>query len=329
MQSRLIKGDCLIENKQIKDGEVDLICWDLPYGTVKGMGLDGWNNGIKTEWDMAIPPKDVFSISNRILRKNGKLVLFSQEPYTSLLISEAIANLPFSYRMMWLKDHYANCLLAKKAPVSYYEDILVFSKKHDLEALHPLRDYSLRLRAFTNYSRKRFTEKLGHGGHQHFMEGNKESSQFALCTEETYNQLIKEFGIDKMEGFKSYSELAKINSTFNSTFNLWQGKKYKSNVLAYKKDYDGYHPTQKPVLLLEDLIKTFSNKGDLVVDLTMGSGSCGVAARNTDRRFIGIERDDNYFDIADMRINKTLKPPKRIVDEKGRYQTSIFDIIGI
>ena len=87
-----------------------------------------------------------------------------------------------------------------------------------------------------------------------------------------------------------------------STFNLWEGNKYKSNILKYKKDYNGYHPTQKPVLLLEDLIKTFSNEGDTVVDLTMGSGSTGVACKNTGRNFIGIELNDEYFGIAKERI---------------------------
>ena len=74
-------------------------------------------------------------------------------------------------------------------------------------------------------------------------------------------------------------------------------------ILEYEKDFTGLHPTQKPVLLLEDLIKTFSNENDLVVDLTMGSGSTGVACKNTSRRFIGIEKDENYFEIAEQRIN--------------------------
>ena len=90
---------------------------------------------------------------------------------------------------------------------------------------------------------------------------------------------------------------------YGSTFNLWQGGKYKDNVFEYKRDRDNYHPTQKPVLLLEDLIKTFSNEGNLVVDLTMGSGSTGVACKNTNRSFIGIEKDENYFKIAEQRIN--------------------------
>jgi site-specific DNA-methyltransferase (adenine-specific) len=98
--------------------------------------------------------------------------------------------------------------------------------------------------------------------------------------------------------------LEAINVKFNATFNLWEGKKYKSNILKYKKDYDGYHPTQKPVLLLEDLIKTFSNEGNLVVDLTCGSGSTGVACVNTGRNFIGIEKDEKYFEIAKERITE-------------------------
>ena len=105
-----------------------------------------------------------------------------------------------------------------------------------------------------------------------------------------------------MQGFKTYAELEQINKRYLSTFNLWEGKKHKSNILEYKKDYQGLHPTQKPVLLLEDLIKTFSNEGDTVVDVTMGSGSTGVACKNTGRNFIGMELDEEYFKIAKERI---------------------------
>ena len=62
------------------------------------------------------------------------------------------------------------------------------------------------------------------------------------------------------------------------------------------------HPTQKPTDLLEYLIKTYTNEGDLVLDFTMGSGSTGVACLNTNRKFIGIELDENYFNIAKKRI---------------------------
>lgn len=300
--NKVIHGDCLIESDNIESGSVDLILTDLPYGNMNGAGLDGWG-GNKTSWDLAIEPNEVHEIANRTLRKNGKMVLFSQEPYTTRLISEAIPNVPFSYRMMWEKDHFANSLIAKKAPVSYYEDILIFSKTHDMEGIHPLRTYFKEVMNFIGLNKKSIIDKIGQRADHTF---RTESTQYALCTEKTYNELIKVFHIDKMVGFKPFQELKEVEEQFKkdlpSTFNLWEGKKYKSNILKYKKDYDGFHPTQKPVLLLEDLIKTFSNEGDLVVDLTCGSGSTLVAAQNTNRNYIGIEQEKEYVDIANKRI---------------------------
>ena len=89
---------------------------------------------------------------------------------------------------------------------------------------------------------------------------------------------------------------------FPKVFNLPAGQKAKSNILTYPKDRGGFHPTQKPIALLEDLIRTYTNQGDTVLDFTMGSGSTGVACVNTGRAFIGIERDPEYFAIAQKRI---------------------------
>ena len=72
------------------------------------------------------------------------------------------------------------------------------------------------------------------------------------------------------------------------------------------RDGRGLHPTQKPVALMEYLIKTYTNEGEVVLDFTMGSGTTGVAAMQTGRRFIGIERDEGYFDIAEKRIMEAL-----------------------
>lgn len=77
---------------------------------------------------------------------------------------------------------------------------------------------------------------------------------------------------------------------------------YPSTKIEFIKDRGGVHPTQKPVALMEYLILTYTNPGELVLDNTMGSGTTGVACVNTDRRFIGIERDEKYFQIARERI---------------------------
>ncbi len=74
-------------------------------------------------------------------------------------------------------------------------------------------------------------------------------------------------------------------------------------MLKYKKDYTGLHPTQKPVALMEDLIKTYTNEGEAVLDFAMGSGTTGVACKNLGRDFIGIELDEGYFKAAENRIN--------------------------
>ena len=77
---------------------------------------------------------------------------------------------------------------------------------------------------------------------------------------------------------------------------------YPRSILSFASEGKTVHPTQKPVALLEYLIRTYTNEGDLVLDNTMGSGSTGVACANTGRRFIGIEKDPAYFDIACERI---------------------------
>lgn len=307
MNIELLEGDCTFEHKVIKDGSVDLILTDLPYGTVTNIASsDTVKHGMqnKTNWDCVIETEKIYEIANRILRKKGKMVLFAQQPFTTELISNQIPNLPFNYSMIWKKDHFANSLIAKKAPLNYYEDVLVFSKTHDFEGIHPLRPYFKTVIEFIGLNKKAVVEAIGQSADHCF---RVDSSQFSLCTEKTYNKLIEIYGIDKMQGFRTFESISNESDGLTSTFNLWEGGKFKSNILEYNKDYEGLHPTQKPILLLEDLIKTFSNENDLVVDLTMGSGSTAIACMNTNRNFIGIEKDFNYFDVSKKRVEKKRK----------------------
>lgn len=80
------------------------------------------------------------------------------------------------------------------------------------------------------------------------------------------------------------------------------GERYPVTVLEFPRDKDKLHPTQKPVALMEYLIRTYTNQGEIVLDNTMGSGTTGVACINTGRRFIGIEREATYFDVACSRV---------------------------
>jgi len=295
-------GDCLELMKNIPNGSVDAIITDPPYGTVKGMLYrEMIESKSDHNWDTVINTSEMLEECNRILRTNGALILFGQEPYTSHLITNAHGNIPFSYRMTWLKDNYGHALLSKKAPLNYTEDVCVFFKKYDTLAQHPLRDYCDNIFKFIGKNKKQIFEEMGHQGTCHFMR--YDSMQFGLCTEKTYQELCELYKIDAQPWFMEYEELKEINSRFSRSFNLQEGKKYKSNVLEYRKDYTGHHPTQKPVLLMQDLVETYTNLGDTVLDFTMGSGSTGVACKNLNRKFIGIELDENYFNIAKKRIN--------------------------
>jgi len=86
-----------------------------------------------------------------------------------------------------------------------------------------------------------------------------------------------------------------------------KGTRYPGSVLRFAQER-GLHPTQKPVPLLEWLIRTYTNEGNVVLDPTMGSGSCGVACRNTNRSFIGFELDKEYFEIARERVEVPVLP---------------------
>ena len=309
----LKNGDCLELMKQIPDGSVDMILCDPPYGT---MNTDGGRRIGIHGWDKKLPTDQMFLEISRILRPNGKAVLFGQEPYTSELITSAIPSLPFSYRAIWKKDSFGNCLGVNKNMVSCFEDVCIFTKvspKSDFGHSHPLRKYNKKVFDFIGLPQKEITKITGSTYNSHYWT---DGVQFSRITKKDYGIFEKLFELSKMEGFLTYEQIEEIDIGFKNQhyaemdkkypniFNLWQGGKSKSNVLEYKKDNGGFHPTQKPVALLEDLIKTFSNPGDVVLDFTMGSGSAGVACVNTGRRFIGMELDPGYFEIAEKRINE-------------------------
>ena len=114
----------------------------------------------------------------------------------------------------------------------------------------------------------------------------------------TYNAqgLVKKGTITK-QGGNSENYGSRSSSDYIQEFTNWP-----RDVLDIKSEGKTVHPTQKPVALMEYLIKTYTNEGETVLDFTIGSGSTGVAARNLGRKFIGIEMDERYFEVAKGRI---------------------------
>ena len=219
-------GDCLELMKEIPDGSVDMVLTDPPYGTTA------------CKWDSVIPFEPMWEQLKRIIKKNGAIVLFGSEPFSSALRMSNIKQ--YKYDWIW-KKRAVNFLNAKKQPLREVENILVFNSLV----------YNPQGLIYSPKVNKRSNSTETNGAH----------------------------GLSNLSEYTNYPK----------------------NILEFKNER-GLHPTQKPVALLEYLIKTYTQDGETVLDFTMGSGSTGVACVNINRNFIGIERDDEYFEIADKRI---------------------------
>jgi len=108
----------------------------------------------------------------------------------------------------------------------------------------------------------------------------------------------------KKDQRKKHSDVCFTKQPSHKDIHIQKKTNYPRQVLSGYKSDKGLHPTQKPVALLEYLIKTYTQENELVLDNTMGSGSTGIACLNINRQFIGIEKDDKYFEIAKKRIEE-------------------------
>lgn len=233
---KIYNGDCLEVMKNISDKSVDLVLCDLPYGTTN------------CSWDVIIPFDKLWEQYNRIVKNNGAIVLFGQEPFSSLLRCSNLKD--YRYDIYWEKERITNIMQVKKRVGKTVETISVFYKNNPQMVKY---------------------------------DGPKRSNK------------VKNGKLGKLIDDANDKKVTEYNDT---------GLRYPTQVWKFKRDIltSNLHPTQKPVLLLEELIKTFTNEGDVVLDNCMGSGSTGVACKNTNRNFIGIELDKTYFDIAKNRI---------------------------
>jgi DNA modification methylase len=149
-------------------------------------------------------------------------------------------------------------------------------------------------------------KKVGFGNSKRQPLRSTENISIFYKKQPTYNPIM-----EKGKPFKSKSGgNTKIyeGGGLKSIVTINEGTRYPHTVISIKGDIKkemGKHPTQKPVELMEYLVKTYTNENDTVLDFTMGSGSTGVAAKNTNRNFIGIEQDEDYFKIAQQRIKET------------------------
>ena len=170
---------------------------------------------------------------------------------------------------------------------------------NNLELYKPIRDYFRDERKKTNLTYKDLNELMGVATNGGGMASNILTSYkkgWTFPTKEKY-ELLQTTGICQ----KPYEELRQEYEGLRYTFN---NLKEHHSVMNYEVAKKQGHITPKPVDLLEYIVKTSSNEGDIVLDCFMGSGSTGVACLNTGRKFIGIEREEKYFEISKKRLEE-------------------------
>lgn len=236
-------NDCLNLMPEIDDESIDMILADLPFGVTKNSK------------DIKIPMIPLWNEYNRIIKKNGAIVLFGQGMFTFDLMS---ANKKWwRYNLIYNKGNGVSGFLnANRQPLRVHEDILVFYKKQP--TYNP-----------------QFTE-----GEPLHGKGNK---------------YLNKQGVNNNYG---YYDTSTPETRKGST------QKFPKSVLNFNRPGPSVilHPTEKPLDLCEYLIKTYTNKGELVLDNTCGVGTTCLAAKNTDRNYIGIEMDKKWYDIAIDRL---------------------------
>ena len=281
MKYKLYQGDCLEIIKEIPNKSIDMILCDLPYQVTKN------------KWDTIIPMNDYIIANDESLEKDE----FYLKQFLKGLSKKEIDKIWKENKQEGLWSHYNRIIKDNGAILLFGQDI--FSAQ--------LINSNLKM-----YKYKWFWKKDRPSG---FLNAKKMPLKdveeilvfYKKCP--IYNPQFWEgiplhgMGTKYKEGNLGNNNYGKFASHTNPSANReGDTKKCPRQVLEFKRPHPPIFPTQKPVDLCEYLIKTYTNEGDLVLDNCMGSGSTGVACKNLNRRFIGIELNSKTFNLAKDRI---------------------------
>lgn len=307
----------------IPTGSVDLVLCDLPYGVTE------------CAWDIALPLDVLWKEYRRVLRPCGTAVLFGVQPFTTQLINSNPAG--FRYLWYWKKNNKTGAPFAKMQPMRCIEEIAVFytSTSQDNSGKYKeLRRYMREQLAASGMSRADVGELLGNSMASHYFTDGK---QFAIPNAKSWAKLQSTgyFQRSHKELREEWEKEAGGKAGHGHTYNpqglvelerpkhnrprksgVYSGGRqcsvqkhtgYPHHLLEFDNEAlnkDRLHPTQKPVPLLEYLVRTYTNEGETVLDNCMGSGSTGVACVRAGRRFIGMEKDAHFYRVAVDRIEQ-------------------------
>ncbi|WP_315602457.1 DNA methyltransferase [Treponema socranskii] len=265
-----------MENENIKllHGDCIELLPKIPDESIDAIITDPPYGTTKCDWDIPIPFDLMWKQYTRILKQSGVIIIFGSEPFTSELICSN--KKMFREKLTWQKHRPSSIGNAKRMHLKYSEDIIVFSYGKNIYTPQMQPRISDRVRQAQRGKSKQW-RTIGNNSRE-------------VC-------------------FATQYEPRDWHS-FDADY------KYPSNILTFpavvsNSNEKVNHPTQKPIALLEYLIKTYTKEQHTVLDNCMGSGTTGVACINTGRKFIGMELDGNYFAIAEQRIKTALVESKQ------------------
>ena len=239
----------------------------IPDGSVDCIICDLPYGTTACKWDTVIPFDKLWEQYNRMIKCNGAICLFGIEPFTSFLVTSNIKM--FKEKLTWQKHKPSNIGNARYMHLKYSEDILVFSNGR----------YTYNPQMQPRISdRVRQAQK---GNSKQWRTNRKDSQEVSFATQY------------EPRDWKSFDADWKFPSNIITIPAVVSNSKEKVS-----------HPTQKPVALIEYLIKTYSNEGETILDNCMGSGTTAIACINKNRNYIGFEIDKEYYDLSIDRINK-------------------------
>ena len=321
---KLILGDCLEKMKDIEDKSVNLVLIDPPYN----IGKDSWDKW-KTIDEYVKFMGEVFLEIQRVLKDNGSFYFFHNDFLQIVELQNYInKNTNFIFKQLitlnktnfkkyaWTNRNPEKCLDRNWFPNIEYCLFYTFQDETGLKIIQddrmlfkPLRDYFWNERQkINNMSYKEINQAIGFASNGGGVASNVLNSKkigWRLPKKENYDK-FKILNICQKpyeELRQEYEELRQEYEKQRYTFNLKEVQKNISCVWEVENTNSGrMHSCEKPINILEKIIKTSSNENDTVLDCFMGSGSTGVACLNTNRYFIGIEKNENYFNTSKERI---------------------------
>ena len=280
----LLNGDCLEEMKALEDDSVDVIFCDLPYGQTS------------CKWDTCINLDEFWIEVMRVKKLRTPIFMTTTTKFGASLINSAPKKCPFRYDLVWVKSAPAGFLSAKKMPMRKHEMVYVFYEKL------PFYDLSSHKHKFLNENASVSKCESVYGKATHLTHHDKVYDPplpVSVVKEEPEPEPEATMGdcygdVERnLEQYKACGKKGKNQVLYDPPL---------PNTLIEIKSTRGKHSTEKPVALMEWILKYYSKEGDVVLDPTMGSGSTGVACNNMNRNFIGIELDPDIYEVAVNRI---------------------------